>query len=166
MNGSGPPSRRVIVTGLAALAGSFALGAVALRSARGNRPNENADARAKSGMVRRAVDEAYGSLPVGSTSEWHDFSSVISPLIPTGTSYDLTEQILWHAGFGFTWSRLTAAKPMDENLKRCSTVAVRCDLSLWPLGAYEASVTLMPDRRTKFETVERMWAVIRGVRCT
>jgi len=166
VSGSGPPSRRVIVTGLASLVGAFALGAVALRTARGNRRNEDADVRAKSGMIRRAIDGAYGALPIGNTSQWHDFSSAISPLIPAGISYDLAEKILWYAGFGFTWSRLTSAKPMDENLKRCSTVAVRCDLGLWPLGALEASVTLVPNRRTKFETVERTWAVIRGVRWT
>jgi hypothetical protein len=55
---------------------------------------------------------------------------------------------------------------MDENLKRCLTVAVRCESSLWPLGALEASVTLVPDRQSKFDTVERTCAVVRGVRWT
>jgi hypothetical protein len=157
----------VIVTGLAALVGSFALGAVALRSARGSRASEQtADARAKANEVGAAIDKAYKDLPLGTTSEWHDVSSLISPLIPPGTPYDLTEEILWHAGFGFRWSRLTAAKPMDENFKRCPTIAVRRRLRLSPLGEFQASVTLVPDRRMKFDAVERTCAVIRGVRWT
>ena len=167
MNGSGPPSRRVIVTGLAALVGSFALGVVALRSARGSRASEQtADARAKASEVSRAIDKAYKDLPLGATSEWHDVSSLISPLIPAGTPYELAEGILWHAGFGFRWSRLIAAKPMDENLKRCPTIAVMRRLRLSPLGEFQASVTLVPDRLSKFDAVERTYAVIRGVRWT
>jgi hypothetical protein len=167
VNGSNLPPRRVVIVGLAALLGSFALGAVALRSARGSRTSEQTNgAREEGKAIRRAVDAAYSALPIGNAAEWHDISSVVSPLLSAGTSYDLAEDILWHAGFGFTWSRRTAAKPMDENLKRCMTVAVRCELSLWPLGALEASVTLVPDRRTRFETVGRTCAVIRGVRWT
>lgn len=110
--------------------------------------------------VRRAVDEAYKNLPAGAASEWHDISSLISPLIPAGTPYDLAEGILWQAGFAFTWSRLTAAKPMDENLKRCPTIAVMRELSLRPLGTLRASVTLAPDRLAKFDTVEQTRAFI------
>lgn len=167
MNGSDPRSRRVVVTGLAALVGSFALGAVALRSARGSRASEqSADARAKASDVSRVIDKAYKDLPLGAASEWHDVSSLVSPLIPAGTSYDLAESILWHAGFGFRWSRLTAAKPIDENLKRCPTIAVARRLRFSPLGEFQASVTLVPDRRAKFDAVERISAVIRGVRWT
>ena len=61
---------------------------------------------------------------------------------------------------------MTAAKPMDENLKRCPTIAVIRRLSFSPLGVFEASVTLMPNRLAKFDTVERTSAVVRGVRWT
>ena len=166
MKDPGTPSRRAIVTGLAVLLGSLALGAVALRSAHGSRSGERTDARAKGASVRRAVEAAYEGLPVGTTPEWQDISSLVSPLIPAGTPYDLAEDILCQAGFGFTWSRLTAAKPMDENLKRCPTIAVMRRWHLQPLGELEASVTLVPDRLAKFDTVERTCAVIRGVRWT
>ena len=167
MEDPGKPSRRAIAAGVAALFGSVALGAVALRSAQGSRAPERAvDARAKGVKVLRTVETAYKHLAVGATSEWQDISSLVSPLIPAGTPYDLAEDILWHAGFGFTWSRRTAAKPMDEDLKRCPTIAVMSRWNLQPLGEFEASVTLVPNRLAKFDTVEQTCAVIRGVRWT
>jgi hypothetical protein len=127
----------VIVTGTAVLLGSLALGTVALRSAWSSRAGEpSADARAKGELVRRAVDKGYRDLPVRTRMDWRDVSPLVAPHIPAGTAYGFAEAILWHAGFGFTWSRQTAAKPMDENLKRCLTVAVR------PLG-------LVADRRIR-----------------
>ena len=165
MTDPGAPPRRVIVTGVAALLGSFALGGIALQSARGSRASERTpDARAKGEMLSRAIDKAYRDLPDG--SKWHDISPVITPLIPGGTPYDLAEAILWEAGFGFTWSRRTALKPMDENLKRCLTLAARRRLVLWPPGQFKVSVTLTPDRRTKFDTVERTGASIQSERWT
>jgi hypothetical protein len=159
------PSRRVVVTGLAVLVGSFALGAVALSSARGSRVSERpAEARAKGALVRHAVDQAPKNFPVGARSDWRDISALVAPYIPAGMSYDVAEEILWHAGFGLTWSRRTAARPMDENLKRCLTLAIMRRLTLWPVGEFEVSVTLVPDRRTHFDTVERTSAFIRGER--
>jgi hypothetical protein len=115
-------------------------------------------------LVRRAVDQASRSLSARTRTDWRDISPLVAPHIAAGTSYDLTEAILWHAGLGFTWSRRTAAKPMDENLKRCPTLAVRRGLTLWPIGDFEASVTLVPDRRATFDIVEQTCAVIRGGR--
>jgi len=112
------------VTGAAALIGSLALGAVALRSAWSSRAGEpSADAHAKGELVRHAIDEAYRTLPVGNRADWRDVSPLVALHIPAGTSYDFAETILWHAGCGFTWARRTAAKPMEENLKRCPTLA-------------------------------------------
>jgi len=124
------------------------------------------EAREKGRTVRRAIDEASGRLPVGTTADWRDISHVIEPHIPAGTSYDLAEAILWYAGFGFTWSRQTAAKPMDENLKRCPTIAVVRQPILWPIGEREVSVTLVPNLLANFDTVERACAFIRDERWT
>ena len=163
MKDAGPPPRRVIVTGLGVLFGSFALGAVALRGARGSRSAERTpDGQAIGGMLSRAIDKAYRDLPAGTKSSGHDISTVVAPLIPAGTPYDLAEEILWEAGFGFTWSRRTALKPIDENLKRCMTVAAKRVLVLWPAGYFRVSVTLAPNRLTSFDTVERTSASIQS----
>jgi hypothetical protein len=155
----------VVVTGLAVLVGSFALGAVALRSAHSSRVNAPpADAEARGRMIRRAVDLAYRCLPGGLTTAWRDISSFVGPSLPAGLSYDLAEESLSHAGFNFTWARRTVPKPMDEHLKSSPTLAVMRQLTLWPIGEFEVSVTLVPDRRTHFDTVERTSAFIRGER--
>jgi hypothetical protein len=115
-------------------------------------------------MIRRAVDHAYWCLPGGVTTAWRDISSFVGPSLPAGLSYDVAEESLARAGFDFIWARRTVPKPMDEFLKRSPTMAVMRQLTLWPLGELEISVTLVPARQTKFETVERTRASIRGER--
>jgi hypothetical protein len=152
----------VIATGLAALVGSFALGAVALQSAHSMRANEPpADARARGRMIRRAIEQAYWCFPGGITTAWGNASSFVEPSLPAGLSYDLAEESLWQAGFDFIWARRTTPKPMDEYLKRSPTLAVMRQLILWPIGKLEIAVTVVPARRTNFQTVERTSAFIR-----
>jgi hypothetical protein len=146
---------------LAVLGGSLALGAVAVRSAWSSRAAEPPDVRAKGEAVREAVDKAYERFPGGTHGEWRDISSVVAAHIPAGTAYDLAEAILWRAGFDFTWARRIAARPMDESLKMCPTEATRDGLMRWPLGDFEVSVTLEPDRLANFDRVERARTVIR-----
>jgi hypothetical protein len=120
-------------------------------------------------MVQQAVEKAYESLPIRdrtASRAWRDVSSMFEDSLPAGLAYDVAEEILWYAGFGFRWARRIAAKPFDESLKICPTQALSYRLIPWPIGYVEVSVMLVPDRRTRFDTVERTCVSIRGERWT